>query len=102
MASLIRICREQISVQGRLLRIARLEADRYRLLEYPEAMLAGLLTCGTRIDLFTFMQRLPQTVPKYNYPMEWDNLAAVTVTTFEHWWSKQIGFKARNKARQAA
>jgi hypothetical protein len=34
--------------------------------------------------------------------MEWDNLAALKVTTFEYWWNKQIGFKARNKARQAA
>jgi hypothetical protein len=26
----------------------------------------------------------------------------MAVTTFDHWWNKQIGFKARNKARQAA
>ena len=102
MASSMRICGQQISVQGRLLRIARLEADRYQFLDDPEAVLEGLRKCGARIDLFTFMQRLSETMPKYDYPMEWDNLAAVTVTTFEHWWDKQIGFKARNKARQAA
>jgi hypothetical protein len=33
--------------------------------------------------------------------MEMDNLAAIPVTTFEHWWMQQIGFKARNKAKQA-
>jgi hypothetical protein len=102
MASLINICGHQISVQGQLLRIARLEADKYQFLDDPDAVFEGLRTSGTRIDLFTFMQRLPETVPKYDYPMEWDNLAAVTVTTFEHWWNKQLGFKARNKARQAA
>jgi hypothetical protein len=85
-----------------LLRIARLEADKYQFLDDPEVVLKGLRTCGTRIDLFTFMQRLPETMPKYDYPMEWDNLAAVPVTTFEQWWEQQIGFKARNKARQAA
>jgi hypothetical protein len=98
----MRICGEQITIEGRLLRIARLKADQYQFLEDPQAMLEGLRTCGTRIDLFPFMQRLPETVPKYDYPMEWDNLAALKVTTFEYWWNKQIGFKARNKARQAA
>src|SRR3984893_14383091 len=102
MVSLIRICGQQISIQGRLLRIARLDADKYQFLDDPEALLNRLRTFGTRIDLFTFMQRLPETMPKYDYPMERDNLAAVTVTTFDHWWKHQIGFKARNKARQAA
>ena len=101
MASLIKSCGQLISIRGRLLRIARLEADKYQFLDDPEVVLKGLRTCGTRIDLFTFMQRLPETMPKYDYPMEWDNLAAIPVTSFEHWWHKQIGFKARNKARQA-
>src|ERR1700704_461017 len=101
MASLIKSCGQLISIRGRLLRIARLEADKYQFLDDPEVVLKGLRTCGTRIDLFTFMQRLPETMPKYDYPMEWDNLAAIPVTSFEHWWKEQIGFKARNKARQA-
>src|SRR6195256_1719726 len=101
MASLIKSCGQLISIRGRLLRIARLEADKYQFLDDPEIVLKGLRTCGTRIDVFTFMQRLPETMPKYDYPMEWDNLAAIPVTTFEHWWNRQIGFKARNKARQA-
>ena len=33
--------------------------------------------------------------------MEWDNLAVLPISTFDHWWSQQIGFKARNKAKQA-
>jgi hypothetical protein len=33
--------------------------------------------------------------------MEWDNFAAIPISSFEQWWSKQIGFKARNKAKQA-
>jgi hypothetical protein len=102
MASSMRICGQEIGIQGHLLRIARLEADNYHFLDDPEPVLEGLRMCGTRIDLFTFVQRLPENTPKYDYPMEWDNLAALRVTTFEHWWNKQLGFKARNKARQAA
>jgi hypothetical protein len=33
--------------------------------------------------------------------MEMDNLAAIPVSTFDQWWNHQIGFKARNKAKQA-
>jgi len=60
-----------------------------------------LQNSGTRIDLFTFMQRLPETTPKYNYPMEWDNFAVLPISTFDQWWTKVLGFKGRNKAKQA-
>jgi hypothetical protein len=101
MHSIIKVCDKEIRVAGRLIKTARLEGDKYEFLETPETMIDGLRKCGRRIDLFTFMQRLPDTTPKYSYPMEWDNFAAVPVTTFQHWWTKQIGFKARNKAKQA-
>ncbi len=95
------ICGRDIQVQGKLFRIARLDGDKYKFLDDPEPVLAGLQKSDTRIDLFTFMQKLPDTTPKFSYPMEWDNLAVLPVSTFEEWWTKQIGFKARNKAKQA-
>jgi hypothetical protein len=97
----MRIDDRDIKVQGRVIRIARLDAEKYKFLDHPEVVLEGLRKSGTRVDLFTFMQRLPETSPKYPYPMEWDNLAALPVSTFDHWWNEQIGFKARNKAKQA-
>ncbi|MGA8022844.1 MAG: hypothetical protein WA361_06030 [Candidatus Acidiferrales bacterium] len=90
-----------IMVHGRLVRIARLDGDKYKFLDDPEPLLAELRKSGSRVDLFTFMQKLPETAPKYNYPMEWDNLAVLPVSTFDHWWTETIGFKARNKAKQA-
>jgi hypothetical protein len=98
---LINVCSREIKVQGRLLRIARLEGDKYRFLDDPDRVVEGLRNCGTRIDLFTFMQRLPETSPKYAYPMEWDNLAVLQVSTFDHWWNHQIRSYPRNRARQA-
>lgn len=92
---------KEIRIEGRLVRTARLDADKYQFLDDPESLLEGLRRCGERIDLFTFMQRLPDSAPKYSYPMELDNFAAVPISTFDHWWNKQIGFKARNKAKQA-
>jgi hypothetical protein len=101
MRSLIKICGKDVRVTGRLLRVARLEADAYQFVDDPAPVLQELRTSRTRVDLFTFMQRLPETSPKFSYRMEWDNFAALPVSTFDHWWNEQIGFKARNKAKQA-
>ncbi|MGC8490548.1 MAG: hypothetical protein ACP5SH_02310 [Syntrophobacteraceae bacterium] len=95
------ICGTQIRVHGRLLRIARLEADSFQFIENPPEMIDALRKCRTRVDIFTFLQRLPDTSVKYDYPVEWDNFAVLPVSTFDHWWNEQIGFKARNKAKQA-
>ena len=95
------VCGKEIRVEGFLCRVARLDADKYKFLEDPKPILEGLRKSGARVDLFTFLQELPETSPKFSYPMEWDNLAVLPVSTFDEWWNKQIGFKARNKAKQA-
>src|SRR2546425_5745380 len=97
----MKICGKDIQVQGGLIRIARLAADGYEFLEDPESALDALRESGIRIDLFTFTQKLPHTQPKYGYPMEWDNVAALPVSTFDHWWTRQVSFKVRNKVRLA-
>ena len=95
------ICGKEIRVHGKLCRIARLDADWYKFVDDPASMLDGLKKSGKRIDLFTFLQKPNETQPKYDYPMELDNLAILSISTFDEWWNKQIGFKARNKAKQA-
>jgi hypothetical protein len=97
----MKVCGRKIKVHGRLIRVGRLDAEKYHFLDDPQPVLDGLRKSGTRVDLFTFMQRLPESEPKFRYPMEWDNFAALPVSTFDHWWNQQIGFKARNKAKQA-
>ena len=91
----------EIKTTGRFLRIARLDADKYQFLDDPKPILDALKKSRKRVDLFTFVQKLPDTTPKFTYPMEWDNFAAIHISTFNDWWTKQIGFKARNKAKQA-
>ena len=91
----------ELAVDGQLCRIGRLDAEDYKFLDDPEPVLAALRRSKVRIDIFTFLQRLPETSPKHPYPVEMDNMAVLPVTTFENWWTKQIGFKARNKAKQA-
>ncbi len=95
------ICGKKALIEGKLIRIARLDAEGYDFLEDPEAAIGALRTSQARADLFTFTQKLSDTSPKYSYPMEWDNMAALRVCTFDDWMAKQIDFKARNKARKA-
>jgi hypothetical protein len=99
--AVINVCGKDIKVEGRFIRISHLDGDKYTFPDDPEVLFAGLRTCGTRIDLFTFLQKLPVTSPKYPYPMEWDNLAVLPVSTFDHWWTHQIRSFPRNRARQA-
>src|SRR5271165_5059314 len=101
MHSIVNVQGVDIRIEGRMLRIARLERERYEGLADPEAVLVGLRRCAYKADLFTFMQRLPETEPKHSYPMEWDNLAVLPITTFDHWWKKQIDNKTRNMVRKA-
>ena len=101
MNSLIKMCGKDIRVRGGLIRTAHLEGEKYVFLEDPESVLEAARECTTRIDLFTFIQRLPDTTPKHLYPMEWDNFAAMPVTSFDRWWTTQISKKTRNMVKQA-
>jgi len=77
-----------IVVSGGLIRTARIDGDSYRFMQDPAPVLAALRNCGSRIDIFSFMQRLPDTSPLYRYPMEWDNFAVLEVRSFQDWWNK--------------
>jgi len=97
----MKVCGKDILIQGRVIRIARLAAETYEFLSDPGETLDALKACGRRIDLFTFTQQLPDITPRYAHPMELDNLAAVPISTFEHWWKHQINGKTRNMIRRA-
>jgi hypothetical protein len=95
------ICGKELRTSGRLVRIGFIDGEGYQFLEDPKAALEALRKSGARIDLFTFIQKLSDISPKYSYPMEWDNFAALPVSTFDNWLKHQIDFKVRNKVRKA-
>jgi len=98
----LEVCGKEIRIDGRLIRIAFLDGEGYQFLEDPDVALGVLRKSGTRIDLFTFIQKLSDISPRHSYPIEWDNMAALRVSTFDDWMTKQIDFKVRNKVRKAA
>jgi hypothetical protein len=93
---------KQIRIQGRLIRIACLDGEKYTFPDEPEAFVAQLRETGIRADIFTFLQRLPDTTIRCSYAVEMDNLAVLPVSTFDNWWNNQIRSYPRNRARQAA
>ena len=88
-------------IRGRLLRVAALTNEWYEELCDPEK--ASRLLCGgpERADILTFIQRLPQTEPEYEYHMEWDNVATIQLDGYDHWWTSQIPKSCRKHIRRA-
>ena len=96
------ICGKKIRSKGTAIRIGFLDGEGYQFLEDPQVAVDNLRNSAASIDLFTFIQRISDTRPKYDYPMEWDNMAVLPVSTFDHWMTKQINSKVRLKVRKAA
>ena len=102
MKRILKACGNDIRVTGRLLRIGQLESDGYQSLKNIRDDGPRSPEVGTRIDLFTFLPISTGSIAKgIGTPMEWDNAAVIPVSTFDHWWNRQIRPEARNRARQA-
>jgi hypothetical protein len=96
----IDLCGVDVIVSGKVLRVARPELEKYEPIEHPEVIIDALGGLRERVDLFTFLQ-IDADAPRLGHVMEWENLAILPVSTFDHWFSKQIRSEARNRARQA-
>lgn len=92
----------EIRTRGKLIRVGFLDGEGYQFLDDPGAGVTALRKLRHRFDLFTFIQNLNDTTPKFAYPMEWDNMAALRVSSHDDWMKNQIDFRARNKVRKAA
>jgi hypothetical protein len=68
----------------------------------PTAFVLRLKKSDLKADIFTFAQKLPVPTPKYEYHFEWDNLAAIPITTFSDWWDKRVESSVRRAVRKAA
>lgn len=76
---LIRVCGQEVRVRGGALRVAQREADGYESLDDPRLLVDGLRSCGTRVDLFTFMEIREANPARFDYPAEPDNLAVLPI-----------------------
>jgi hypothetical protein len=69
----------------------------------PESFILKLKRSGLKADILTFAQKLPETTPMYTYFKEWENVAAIPVTTYDRWLKESAEYsirKAINKAKK--
>jgi hypothetical protein len=92
---------KQMSVSGSWLKTARLDDEWHHDINDPVSFMKELSKSGLQADLFSFWQRPPNTEPQFPYYYEWDPLAILPVSTYEHWFKKQINMQARNKVSKA-
>jgi hypothetical protein len=97
----VRIDGQTYLISGRLLKTASLKYEWQEDVENPKEITIALKGSPVRIDLLKFWQRIPETEAKHSYYKEWQMVAAIPITTYKHWWDKQIRFRARNKMRKA-
>lgn len=74
--------------EGRMLKTATIHDEHWRpaTVDEPQSFVATLKASALSADIFTFSQKLPDTTPKFRFRMDWDNLAAIPLTTFDAWW----------------
>jgi hypothetical protein len=90
-----------VAISGRAPRIARVRDEPFECISAPEAFVGKLKAEGVAADIFTFMQELGETTPRYGYHLERDSQAVIPITNYDHWWKKQINDKSRNMVRKA-
>jgi hypothetical protein len=82
---------KNIIVRGKWIRIASVEAEEWLETELQDPkkcvqMLKQQRSGDLRADILSFAQKLPDTRPKYEYPMEWDSIATIRLSSFKEWW----------------
>ncbi len=84
------------------LTLLSLEDEWYEDVKDPQAVIRTLQASkGFKPDLFTFWQRLPDTQPRFSYYHEWEEIAALPIQSYDHWWNHQIKSRTRNQIRKA-
>jgi len=99
------ICGRTVVVTGNWLRIAAVKDEELvegEIVDAPGAFIEQMRNSSLRADILTFAQKLPETTPKYDYDYQWDNWAAVPISSFQDWWERRLPQESRKNVRRAA
>jgi hypothetical protein len=99
------ICGRTVVVTGNWLRLAAVKDENLvegEIVGNPRAFLDEMRSSPLQADVLTFAQKIPEITPKYDYPFEWDNWAAIPITSFNDWWEKRLPQESRKNVRRAA
>jgi hypothetical protein len=93
------IGKTELSVSGRVLKIAKLRHEWFEYLDDPVAFIQEAKQARVA-DILTFLQEAPVERPMFPFQSEPASASVLVFKSFEDWW-KNLNFKARNKARKA-
>jgi len=111
----------EISWKGRYMRVPSLEIDGTKVVvlgrlikkalvhdeewlegevERPAEVVEELIRHRLGADVFTFAQKVNEPEPRHCYHMDWDNVAAIPITTYEAWWQDSLPQVSRKNVRR--
>jgi hypothetical protein len=94
-----------IVARGNWLKIASVHDENWvqgEVISCPDKLLAELKRNRFKADIFTFPQRIPDLKPRYSFPLEWDNAAAIPLLSYEDWWENRLPQETRKNVRRSA
>src|ERR1700737_2010406 len=94
LAEYLRIAGQTYSIKRGPITVVQLEDEWYDDVRDPPAVIGALKsTSGFRPDIFTFWQRVPDTEPRYEYHLEWEALAVLSIKNFIFLCNEEICFR---------
>ncbi|MCL4763436.1 MAG: hypothetical protein KJ018_16965 [Burkholderiales bacterium] len=98
-----RIAGQTYAIENGPARIVRLEDEWYEDVADPAGTIAALSGArGVDADLFTFWQRMPETKPRFDFHVEWEEIAVLPVQDHAQWFEHRIKSRVRNQIRKSA
>lgn len=92
-----------LKVHGHLIKTAQLNDEYY--VGVPDAVgfIAEMKRQTSRIgaDVFTFVQGLDDREARFQHVLSWDQMAVLPLTTYAHWFDKQLTSYPRNRLRKS-
>lgn len=93
-----------VIVTGKRLRLASIFDEEWlegEAVRDPGIFIKHLTTGTLTPDIFSFARKLPETKRRFPYPFEWDNVAAIPITTYAEWWDKRVSHDLRKDVKRA-
>jgi glycosyltransferase involved in cell wall biosynthesis len=94
---------KNVVVTGKWIKRAVIQDEAWlegEVVEDPDLFIARIKYQKLKADIFSFVQKLPQTQPRFKYYVEWDNVSAIPITSYQEWWEKRLPQVTRKSVRR--
>jgi hypothetical protein len=88
-------------VTGSVFKVVRIHQEWFHDVEHPDTIVQKLRQMGVKADLFTFIQRLPDVNPLYDYYKSHERVTALKIQSYKHWFQSLITTETRKKIKRA-